>query len=76
MLKFILSDNDGFRFGLPICACLTKILSSKSLTLPRLISLENICAIDGIENEDPYELLIEKKSFNFDLNAIFGSNEE
>ena len=42
----------------------------------RFISLENICAIDGIENEDPYELLIEKKSYNFDLNAIFGSNEE
>ena len=40
------------------------------------LAYANICANDGIANEDPNELLIEKKSINFDLNAIFGSNEE
>ena len=55
--KFELVEVAGFKSGLPILACRTKILPSRSLTLPRFMSLEYICAIDGMVNDDPREIL-------------------
>ena len=55
--KFELVEVAGFKSGLPILACRTKILPSRSLTLPRFMSLEYICAIDGMVNDVPREIL-------------------
>ena len=52
------------------------MLFSKSLTLPRLISLENICAIEGIENEDPLDSLKASSSEGCNLIDNLGSKEE
>ena len=47
-----------------------------SLTLPRLISLEYICAIDGAEKAVPFENRIVRSSATIYFNEIFGSNDD
>ena len=66
----------GFKFGLPVEACLTKTESLTSLTLPRLISLEYICAIDGAEKAVPLENRIVRASATLYFIEIFGSNDD
>jgi len=75
ILKFL--EVAGLRFGLPICACLTKgELPLKSLTLPKFMSLENICAIEGIEKDELLEALKVIFSKAMYLKEILGSNDE
>ena len=72
----MLLEVAGLRSGFPIDACLTKTESFTSLTLPKLISLENIWAIDGDENAVLVESLNDKESANKYLKDNLGSNED